>query len=173
MRIIERLEGYYEAQDVQFGRVYRWCPESVLIEWACGRRSAYKRSTLIACVIACECLRENTADIRAELLVAQPPEEEKDEALHPWRYARGGEAGVGLPYSLLKGSGGRSLVTGVAHEEGTGKKAHSTSGFEARRCAKEEDAPLVEQRARWLGVLVSMLGATLIVLSVVLSAKPC
>ena len=107
------------------------------------------------------------------MLVAQPPEEEKDEALHPWRYARGGEAGVGLPYSLLKGSGGRSLVTGVAHEEGTGKKAHSSSGFEARRRAKEEDAPLVEQRARWLGVLVSMLGATLIVLSVVLSAKPC
>ena len=97
MRIIERLEGYYEAQDVQFGRVYRWCPESVLIECACGRRSAYKRSTIIASVIACECLRENTADIRAELLVAQPPEE-KDEALHPWRYARDREEGVGLPY---------------------------------------------------------------------------
>ena len=104
MRIIERLEGYYEAQDVQFGRVYRWCPESVLIECACGRRSAYKRSTLIASVIACECLRDNTADIRAELIRTEllgaqpPPPEEKDEALHPWRYARDREAGVGLPY---------------------------------------------------------------------------
>src|SRR5436305_15282488 len=98
MRIIERLEGYYEAQDVQFGRVYRWCPQSVLIECACGRRSAYKRSTLIVSTIACECLRENTADVRAELLGAQPPPEEKDEALHPWRYAREREEGVGLPY---------------------------------------------------------------------------
>ena len=171
MRIIERIKGYYEAQDVQFGSVYRWCPQSVLIECACGRRSAYKRSTLIASAIACECLRENTADIRTELLVAQPPPEEKEEALHPWRYARGGEAGVGLPY--LKGSGGRSLITGVAHEEGSGKNAHSSSGFEARRRAKGEDAPLVEQRARRIGVLVAVLGAALMVLSIVLGAKPC
>ena len=97
MKLIESVQGYYEAQDVEFGRVYRWCPERVLIECGCGRRSAYKGGTLIVSVIACECLRDNTADIRAELLVAQPPEE-KYEALHPWRYARDQEEGVGLPY---------------------------------------------------------------------------
>ena len=96
MRIIERLEGHYEAQDVEFGRVYGWCPESVLIECACGRRSTYKREALIVSVITCECRRDNTADIRAELVVQ--PLEYKDEALHPWRYARDREAGPGLPY---------------------------------------------------------------------------
>lgn len=24
MQVIERIEGHYEAQDVEFGRVYRW-----------------------------------------------------------------------------------------------------------------------------------------------------
>ena len=71
----------------------------------------------------------------------------------------------------MKGSGGRFLVTRVAPQEGTGKKAYSSSGFEAQR-AKEEDAPLVEQRARRIGVLVALLGAALMVLSVVLGGRP-
>ena len=29
MRVIERIEGHYEAQEVEFGRVYRWTPETV------------------------------------------------------------------------------------------------------------------------------------------------
>jgi hypothetical protein len=27
MRVIERIEGHYEAQEVEFGRVYRWTPK--------------------------------------------------------------------------------------------------------------------------------------------------
>ena len=71
----------------------------------------------------------------------------------------------------MKGSGGCFPATPALYEEGTGKKAHSTSGFEAQR-AKEVDAPLVEQRARRIGVLVAVLGAALLVLAVVLGGRP-
>ena len=35
---IERTGGHYEVQEVDFGRVYRWCPEHVNIECECGQR---------------------------------------------------------------------------------------------------------------------------------------
>ena len=38
MWVIERIEGYYEAQEVEFGRVYRWTPETVVIACDCGER---------------------------------------------------------------------------------------------------------------------------------------
>ena len=33
---IERTGGHYEVQEVDFGRVYRWCPERVVAESGCG-----------------------------------------------------------------------------------------------------------------------------------------
>jgi len=71
----------------------------------------------------------------------------------------------------LKGCGGHYSVTPAVYEEGLAKKALSISESEAQPAKEEEDA-LVEQRARWPGVLVAMFGATLMVLSVVLGAKP-
>ena len=37
-KIIERVKAHYEVQDVEMGKVYRWCPESVVIECGCGKR---------------------------------------------------------------------------------------------------------------------------------------
>ena len=31
-KVIERIEAHYEVQDVEMGKVYRWCPESVVVE---------------------------------------------------------------------------------------------------------------------------------------------
>lgn len=50
-RVIERVEAHYEVQDVEMGKVYRWRPESVVVECYCG-----KEPTLTASKNACsEC----------------------------------------------------------------------------------------------------------------------
>ena len=58
----------------------------------------------------------------------------------------------------------------MAHQKGFCRKALSTSGFEAQRV--KEHGPFVEQRARRIGILLAMLGATLMVLAVVLGGWP-
>jgi len=35
-RVIERSGGRYEVQEVEFGTVYKWCPECVVVECDCG-----------------------------------------------------------------------------------------------------------------------------------------
>ncbi len=88
MKIIERLEGYYEAQEVPFGQVYRWYPGHVLIE--CGCSEVLSLSCLMA--TCSECGADHTATVRGELA----GECSEDEALHPWRHA-GDREGMGLP----------------------------------------------------------------------------
>jgi len=88
VEIIERVAGHYEAQDVEFGRVYRWCPKCVVIECDCGERRIFTGSSTV-----CECGIDHTNEIREELFARWLG----DEALHPWRYATDRE-GLGLPY---------------------------------------------------------------------------
>ena len=95
MRIIEHIKAHYETQDVEYGRVYSWCPESVMIECEeCGKKSTYTRSSLIRSLITCECGRAHTARLREELVLQVL---EKDEDLHPWRYHHPSE-GTGIPF---------------------------------------------------------------------------
>jgi hypothetical protein len=95
MRVVERVEGHYETQDVEFGRVYRWQPERVMVECRCGKRETFKRSELLESVIKCECGMDHSADVREELVIGVLEEDEK--TLHPWRYWRPPE-GSGLPF---------------------------------------------------------------------------
>ncbi len=88
MELIERVAGHYEAQDVEFGRVHRWCPECVVIKCDCGERQIFDCSSTV-----CECGRDHADDIREELSTRRLGDEE----LHPWRYARDRE-GAGLTY---------------------------------------------------------------------------
>jgi hypothetical protein len=37
MFFVERVEGHYETQDVEFGKVYKWVPADALIECECGQ----------------------------------------------------------------------------------------------------------------------------------------
>jgi hypothetical protein len=90
MRIIERVAEHYDVQELAFGKVYIWCPESVLVECKCGERSTFKESDLLSgSVTTCECGKDNMSGIREEV---QDEEEvvghlfESDEDLHPWRY---------------------------------------------------------------------------------------
>ena len=90
MRIVERLAGHYEAQDVQFGKVFVWRPESLVVECECGKRATYERPEIISgSVSACECGEDHTSRMRKELDVElrdDDEEEEEDKRLHPWRY---------------------------------------------------------------------------------------
>jgi hypothetical protein len=89
MRVIERIGGYYEAQEVPLGVAYRWYPGYVLIECGCG-----EMLSLTCFMSTCsECAADHTAVVREEL-AGQCSE---DEVLHPWRYA-GDREGLGLPF---------------------------------------------------------------------------
>ncbi len=96
MRIVERVESHYETQEVEVGRVYKWRPESVVIECKCGKRTPHKRSELIDSVFTCECGADHMAGTREELFV-ELLEEKEDETVHPWRYQHSSEE-AGIPF---------------------------------------------------------------------------
>ena len=79
LTIIERTEGHYEVQEVDFGKVYRWCPECVNIECECGERMSLTAASTATCP---RCGVNHTATLREELTV----ERLEDQTLHPWRY---------------------------------------------------------------------------------------
>jgi hypothetical protein len=76
-KVIERVEARYEVQDVEMGKVYRWRPESVVVECTCG-----ELLTLSAFETTCPECGADQAAIVEEMLVARP----EDEGDHPWRY---------------------------------------------------------------------------------------
>lgn len=85
VKIVKRIPAHYDAQEVEdLGRVYRWCPEQVVLECgACGMRKTFKRSKLMASLVSCECGARCSARVLEELLIEQLAE---DERIHPWRY---------------------------------------------------------------------------------------
>lgn len=88
--IVERTEGHYDVREVEFGRVYRWCPDCVVVECDCGERLTLSASSTATCH---RCGADHTAALRAEVAAKQLG----DEALHPWRYAEDRED-AGIPF---------------------------------------------------------------------------
>jgi hypothetical protein len=89
--MVERAKGHYEVQDVEFGRVYRWCPERVVAECGCG-----ERTSLTASSSTTNCRRCGT-DLAVVFLQNGPISERPgDETLRPRRYDVRRE-GAGLP----------------------------------------------------------------------------
>jgi hypothetical protein len=88
VKIVERLAEHYDVQDVEFGKVYIWCPEGVVVEYECGERSTFKSSELLSgLVITCVCGKDHMNGIREEMqdeVVGHLFED--DELVHPWRY---------------------------------------------------------------------------------------
>jgi hypothetical protein len=85
-RIIQSTGGRYEAQEVTFGTVYKWCPEGVVLECDCG-----KRATLTSAVNACErCGADYATFVRDYMTLVQEDlvagQLTRDEDVHPWRY---------------------------------------------------------------------------------------
>ncbi|MBV9455258.1 MAG: hypothetical protein JOZ19_14270 [Rubrobacter sp.] len=96
MQIIERLAAHYDVQELEeFARTYRWCPEFVVLECACGKKATHKRLDLLASVSTCECGADHTADIRGGL--GTPLIDEDEVARHPWRHWHSCED-AGIPF---------------------------------------------------------------------------
>ena len=97
MQLIERVAEHYEVQEVELGRVYKWCPECVVVECKCGKRAVHKRAQLIGLeVTACECGKDEMARVREEV-VFEVIEEDYEATHHPWRYWRP-PPGSGIPF---------------------------------------------------------------------------
>jgi hypothetical protein len=88
---LERTEGHYEVQDVEFGKVYRWSPGHVNIECECGERLNF---TAVYAATCPRCGADHTATIREELTAERTS---KNETLHPWRYEAQSLEDTGLP----------------------------------------------------------------------------
>ena len=79
MRVIERVRGHYEVQEVECGKVYKWRPESVVVACECG-----EELTLSALRTTCdECAVDHGA-IVGDMLEARP----EGQIEHPWRSLR-------------------------------------------------------------------------------------
>jgi hypothetical protein len=88
-KVIERLDAHYEVQDVPMGKVYRWCPERVLVECDCG-----ETPTLAASATTCDkCGEDYALLIQEEVLNLRLKEDEVD---YPWRHLQ--------PYAPTRGT---------------------------------------------------------------------
>ena len=81
-KVIERVRAHYEVEDVEMGKVYRWCPERVVLECTCD-----EELTLSALKTTCPgCGADHGAIVHAaiveEMLVARPGDRDD----YPWRY---------------------------------------------------------------------------------------
>jgi hypothetical protein len=69
--VIERTEGHYEVQGTSHGEAYIWCPECVVVQCDCG-----KRTVLSASETVCGCGTDHAALVRQVLASQTAP--------HPW-----------------------------------------------------------------------------------------
>jgi hypothetical protein len=91
MQVMKHLEGHYELQEVPFGRIYEWCPESVVVECDCGQRSILKVSALSGCGALCACGADLATVIQENLEGHQPEVQgqmlsDYEAVHHPWLY---------------------------------------------------------------------------------------
>jgi hypothetical protein len=63
VRVVKRTEAHYEVKEVEFGEVYRWRPERLVLECECG-----ERLTLTGSMTACDgCATDHMAIFQGEL----------------------------------------------------------------------------------------------------------
>ena len=77
--VLEHLEAYYEVHDVEIGTLYRWCPESIMVECECG-----EEPSLTASNNTCRACGADYRAVSEEVLDAHP----EDKVDHPWRSLR-------------------------------------------------------------------------------------
>lgn len=91
MKIIERVEAHYDVQAVEFGTVYKWRPESILLECECGAMVVLTTSET-----TCEeCGAEHEGLVREDLTERRL---EGDEEVRPWRSSEKSDAQTLLHY---------------------------------------------------------------------------
>jgi len=87
VKVIERVAAHYEVQDLEMGKVYKWCPETAGVECTCG-----EELILSAFSSTCPECGADHAPIVEEVLVARL----EDKGDHPWRYLQ--------PYTPSRGA---------------------------------------------------------------------
>src|SRR3954454_13336996 len=91
MQLIERFVEHYEVQEVPFGRIYKWCPECLVLECECHERVTFHISDLTQGRAVCACGADLTSEIQ-EMLQEDQPEvwgqmlEDYEVTHHPWLY---------------------------------------------------------------------------------------
>jgi hypothetical protein len=88
-KVIERLDACYEVQELEFGKVYKWQPERIVLECECGQRLSLTASST-SCI---ECSRDHMVAVQK----ASTNRHQSAQTLRPWRYSEDRED-VGLPY---------------------------------------------------------------------------
>jgi hypothetical protein len=88
VQIIERVAEHYDTQEMEFGRIYSWCPECVVVECKCGKRVTLTRSDLIEAEPECECGMDHTVSVREEVVLELVDKDYEEAHHHPWRYWR-------------------------------------------------------------------------------------
>jgi hypothetical protein len=88
-KVIECTQARYEEQDVEWGKVYKWCPARIAVECGCGER-LYLNASITSCKA---CSTDHTLTVRGVLANRR----EREEVLHPWRYSEDHED-AGLPF---------------------------------------------------------------------------
>ena len=78
-KVIERLNAHYEVRDVAMGKVYRWHPESIVVE----REECGENQTLSAPEHACNECGTDHQPIVEEVLEAHADEEDEERFDHP------------------------------------------------------------------------------------------
>ena len=80
VKVVECIGERYEVQDVEMGRVYKWCPAIVALECGCG-----ERLTLSSSRTTCARCGADHTDVIAEVSQTRM---EVDEGEHPWHFLR-------------------------------------------------------------------------------------
>jgi hypothetical protein len=78
-RIIERIGAHYEVHEMEMGTLYRWCPQSFVLQCHCGTRP-----TLTTSKTTCSGCGVDHAAITEEMLDPSPA----DKVISPWRSVR-------------------------------------------------------------------------------------
>jgi len=78
VKVVECIGARYELQDVEMGKVYKWCPANVTVECDCSETLTYSSSR-----ITCFRCGEDHRDVINEVLGIGM---EEDEGHFPWSH---------------------------------------------------------------------------------------
>jgi hypothetical protein len=81
-KVLERVEAGYEVEEVELGKVYRWCPESVVIECDCRQSFTIEGAKDAACP---SCGADHSGGV-GRGLARKPLTEEEAYRLTRWEY---------------------------------------------------------------------------------------
>ncbi len=76
MRVLERIAGHYDVEEMEFGKVYKWVPTNAHIECDCGQSFTVEGATATSCP---KCGAEHTGVVKGQ----EDKPLRKEEAYYP------------------------------------------------------------------------------------------